>query len=94
MPRAPAQRRDGQLAGPVWQLIQPFTDHAVRLQPAEFRPALGRRLHGPDRHRGEALGFDYLTMTDHVVLPDTKVPGYPYSESGEFYMRRPSGTSS
>ena len=32
--------------------------------------------------QGEAMGFDYLTMTDHVVLPDTKVPGYPYSESG------------
>ena len=38
---------------------------------------------------GEALGFDYLTMTDHVVLPDTKVPGYPYSESGEFYESAP-----
>jgi probable F420-dependent oxidoreductase len=34
---------------------------------------------------GEALGYDYLTITDHVVLPDVKVPGYPYSESGEFY---------
>lgn len=38
---------------------------------------------------GEALGFDYLTFTDHVVLPDTKVPGYPYSESGEFYEDSP-----
>ena len=35
--------------------------------------------------QGEALGYDYLTITDHVVLPDLKVPGYPYSESGEFY---------
>jgi len=34
---------------------------------------------------GEALGYDYLTITDHVVLPDVKVPGYPYSTSGEFY---------
>src|SRR6267378_2234062 len=39
--------------------------------------------------QGEAMGFDYLTMTDHVVLPDTKVPGYPYSESGEFYEETP-----
>ncbi|MEI7872089.1 MAG: LLM class F420-dependent oxidoreductase [Alphaproteobacteria bacterium] len=39
--------------------------------------------------QGEAMGFDYLTMTDHVVLPDTKVPGYPYSESGEFYEDAP-----
>ena len=38
---------------------------------------------------GEAMGFDYLTMTDHVVLPDTRVPGYPYSESGEFYEDAP-----
>jgi probable F420-dependent oxidoreductase len=38
---------------------------------------------------GEALGFDYLTLTDHVVLPDMKVPGYPYSESGEFYEAEP-----
>ena len=39
--------------------------------------------------QGEAMGFDYLTMTDHVVLPDTKVLGYPYSESGEFYEDAP-----
>jgi probable F420-dependent oxidoreductase len=39
--------------------------------------------------QGETMGFDYLTMTDHVVLPDTKVPGYPYSESGEFYEDAP-----
>ena len=38
---------------------------------------------------GEAMGFDYLTFTDHVVLPDTRVPGYPYSESGEFYEDAP-----
>jgi probable F420-dependent oxidoreductase len=34
---------------------------------------------------GEALGYDYLTVTDHVVLPDMAQPGYPYSESGAFY---------
>lgn len=34
---------------------------------------------------GEAMGYDYLTLTDHVVLPDLSAPGYPYSESGEFY---------
>ena len=38
---------------------------------------------------GEAMGYDYLTVTDHVVLPDMKVPGYPYSESGEFYEDAP-----
>ncbi len=38
---------------------------------------------------GEALGFDYLTLTDHIALPDTSVPGYPYSESGSFYSPEP-----
>src|SRR6201996_1019638 len=38
---------------------------------------------------GEKMGFDYLPFTDHVVLPDTRVPGYPYSESGEFYEDAP-----
>ncbi len=38
---------------------------------------------------GEALGFDYLTMTDHVALPDTSAPGYPYSTTGEFYSPDP-----
>lgn len=38
---------------------------------------------------GETLGFDYLTLTDHIALPDTAVPGYPYSESGAFYTPEP-----
>ena len=38
---------------------------------------------------GEELGFVYLTLTDHVALPDTSVPGYPYSESGAFYSPDP-----
>ena len=35
------------------------------------------------------MGYDYLTLTDHVVLPDISVPGYPYSESGEFMSNTP-----
>jgi len=38
---------------------------------------------------GEALGYDYLTLTDHVVLPNLRVPGYPYSETGEFFAEGP-----
>ena len=38
---------------------------------------------------GEALGYDYLTLTDHIVLPNLKVPGYPYSESGDFFGEGP-----
>ena len=40
-------------------------------------------------HQGEALGYDYLTLTDHVVLPNLRVPGYPYSETGEFFGEGP-----
>src|ERR1019366_1747253 len=38
---------------------------------------------------GEALGFDYLTLTDHIAIPDMRAPGYPYSESGEVYGGSP-----
>jgi probable F420-dependent oxidoreductase len=38
---------------------------------------------------GEALGYDYLTLTDHLALPNLRVPGYPYSESGEFFSEGP-----
>ena len=39
--------------------------------------------------QGESLGYDYLTLTDHAVLPNLRVPGYPYSESGEFFGEGP-----
>ena len=48
-------------------------------------PAVMARMAG----LGEQLGFDYLTLTDHIALPDTSVPGYPYSESGAFYSPEP-----
>jgi len=38
---------------------------------------------------GEELGFDYLTLTDHIALPDVTSPGYPYSETGEYYSPDP-----
>ncbi|MBO0711110.1 MAG: TIGR03619 family F420-dependent LLM class oxidoreductase [Acetobacteraceae bacterium] len=38
---------------------------------------------------GEALGYDYVTLTDHLILPDAGSPGYPYSESGAFYGSGP-----
>src|ERR1700730_16786424 len=37
---------------------------------------------------GEALGFDYATFSDHVVIPTSIAAEYPYSASGEF----PAGT--
>jgi probable F420-dependent oxidoreductase len=33
---------------------------------------------------GEALGFDYLTISDHVVIPTDIHARYPYSDTGEF----------
>ena len=33
---------------------------------------------------GEAMGFDYATFSDHVVIPMAIAAEYPYSASGEF----------
>src|SRR5262245_20089415 len=33
---------------------------------------------------GEAMGFDYATISDHVVIPTDIEAKYPYSSSGEF----------
>ncbi len=33
---------------------------------------------------GEAMGFDYLTFSDHIVIPTDIEARYPYSETGEF----------
>src|SRR5882724_7757625 len=33
---------------------------------------------------GEAMGFDYATISDHVVIPTDIQAKYPYSASGEF----------
>lgn len=38
---------------------------------------------------GEAMGFDYLTFSDHVVIPHDISTRYPYSDTGEF----PAGAS-
>ncbi|MEJ0019624.1 MAG: LLM class F420-dependent oxidoreductase [Acetobacteraceae bacterium] len=32
----------------------------------------------------EALGFDYVTVSDHVMIPKSIASRYPYSDSGEF----------
>jgi probable F420-dependent oxidoreductase len=52
-------------------------------------PTCGARSLTRIAREGEAMGYDYLTLTDHVVLPDLSVPGYPYSESGEFLSNSP-----
>src|SRR6195256_2278128 len=33
---------------------------------------------------GEAIGYDYCTLSDHVVIPRELEAKYPYSEPGEF----------
>ena len=33
---------------------------------------------------GEAMGFDYATFSDHVVIPTDIAAKYPYSNTGEF----------
>jgi probable F420-dependent oxidoreductase len=36
---------------------------------------------------GEAMGYDYTTISDHVVIPRDIEAKYPYSETGEFPSR-------
>ena len=38
---------------------------------------------------GEALGFDYATVSDHIMVPRDLESKYPYTDSGEF----PAGTA-
>lgn len=33
---------------------------------------------------GEAMGFDYVTLSDHIVIPKDIQARYPYSATGEF----------
>jgi len=34
--------------------------------------------------RGEQLGFDIISLSDHIVIPNNFHSRYPYSETGEF----------
>lgn len=34
--------------------------------------------------RAEELGYEYLTVSDHIVIPRNVAHKYPYSETGEF----------
>ena len=51
-------------------------------------------LIGPDNllriaQEAEALGFDFVTVSDHLIIPTSIASRYPYSDSGEF----PSGAA-
>ena len=51
-------------------------------------------LIGPDSlvaiaQEAENLGFDYVTVSDHIMIPTSIASRYPYSDSGEF----PSGAA-
>ena len=51
-------------------------------------------LIGPDSllriaTEAESLGYDYVTVSDHVMIPTSIASRYPYSDSGEF----PSGAA-
>ena len=36
---------------------------------------------------GEAAGYDYCTISDHVAIPRDMEAKYPYSDTGEFSGR-------
>ena len=44
---------------------------------------------------GEALGFDYMTVSDHIMVPRNLNSNIPYTDTGEFPAgTRPPGSSS
>jgi probable F420-dependent oxidoreductase len=54
-----------------------------------FSPPVSGPLATPDSLariavEGEAAGYDYATISDHVVIPRDIEARYPYSETGEF----------
>jgi alkanesulfonate monooxygenase SsuD/methylene tetrahydromethanopterin reductase-like flavin-dependent oxidoreductase (luciferase family) len=54
-----------------------------------FSPPVSGPLSTPDSLariavEGEAIGYDYATISDHVVIPRDIDAKYPYSDTGEF----------
>src|SRR5271166_4266743 len=54
-----------------------------------FSPPVSGPLSSPDNlariaGEGEAIGYDYATISDHVVIPRDIEAKYPYSDTGEF----------
>ena len=54
-----------------------------------FSPPVSGTLSSPDNlariaAEGEAIGYDYATISDHVVIPRDIEAKYPYSDTGEF----------
>ena len=54
-----------------------------------FSPPVSGPLSSPDNLariaiEGEAIGYDYATISDHVVIPRDIEAKYPYSDTGEF----------
>lgn len=52
------------------------------------RPDTIRRIAG----KAEEWGYDYLTVSDHIVIPKTVAPEYPYSDTGRFSWLDGGGT--
>ena len=44
------------------------------------KPDIIRRI----AQKAEERGFGYLTVSDHIVIPKTVAPNYPYSDTGRF----------
>ena len=57
-----------------------------------FSPPISGPLSSPENlariaAEGEAMGYDYASLSDHVVIPKSINARYPYSETGEFPSR-------
>jgi alkanesulfonate monooxygenase SsuD/methylene tetrahydromethanopterin reductase-like flavin-dependent oxidoreductase (luciferase family) len=59
-----------------------------------YGPAATREVLLGFARRMEALGYDSLWASDHVVIPYSIASRYPYSPTGDFRWRPPPASSS
>ena len=85
---APVQGRgDGE--GEVTRLMRIGATQIGLIAPTSRRRCIDRTVCVGIITEGEALGFDYLTISDHIMVPRNLDSKYPYTDSGEF----PAGTA-
>ena len=57
---------------------------SLDLAPRSAGPCRRRRILARMAVEGEGIGYDYATISDHVVIPRDIEAHYPYSDTGEF----------
>src|SRR5205823_11356601 len=79
-------------ASQIGSALLGWAQHPI-LSEAEMQYGFGAPVSGPlsgprdlakITTEGEAIGYDYCTLSDHVVIPRELEKKYPYSDTGEF----------